>query len=162
MNLTLFKTMEVRRYVPWRQVFRDLGQLRRWIQFQLVVVYGRQTLEIANTAVHPAKAILRIYRSSDPLFTSFYLKMCVLALKRSITSSARFTYAPSKNPLVSLTASGFPRIILPKHRKVIRRGGPRAEALVRVYLTVHLQNYYCSGEAGLFFYILSLLERCFA
>lgn len=39
-------------------------------------------------------------------------------------------------PMVSLTRSGFPRLILSKHRKVIRAGGPRAEGLVKVYLSL--------------------------
>jgi hypothetical protein len=80
-----------------------------------------------------AKNVVRLARGSGLLFTALYLKLCA--------SSLQIAYGGIRTPPgllptpVSLTRSGFPRIIPKHHRQQMRRRDERADLLVKVYLS---------------------------
>jgi len=79
------------------------------------------------------KTVLRLVRKSGGLFVALYLKQCA--------SSLQLAYGGDKTPLsllpvpVSLTRSGYPRIIPRFHRNIIFKRDERADVLVQMYLS---------------------------
>lgn len=80
-----------------------------------------------------AKRIIQLNRKSGPLFTALYLKQCAVSLQQA--------YAGVPGPKVplpfqlSLTRSGYPKIIPSFHRKMIRKKDEKADQLVKIYLS---------------------------
>lgn len=136
----MFKVMEAVKVVQWQRILRNPKQLKRWLQYQAVVVYGKQTFEIAIIASILSRRIFTMYKHNGALFVALYLKQCTLCLKRSLSQyphGCRDGFSPSeKSPPVSLTRSGMPRIILKNHRKVISKINERSFNLVRIYLSL--------------------------
>lgn len=82
---------------------------------------------------HYTKRVLRLYRTSGPLFTALYLKQCGVALQRYYAGNRVGQEAMPVS--VSLTRSGIPRIIPVRHRHCISVRDNRADYLVRLYLS---------------------------
>lgn len=70
-------------------------------------------------------------RKSGWLFASIYCKHAAASLQTAYAGEY-----PIHQPFpISLTRSGYPRIIPAYHRQVIKKGGDRADALVQMYLS---------------------------
>lgn len=79
-----------------------------------------------------AKQVHRLCKKSGLLFTALYLKQCGLSLAKAYAGD----YVPSLLPVpVSLTRSGYPRIIPAYHRRKIIRRDDEADQLVQLYLS---------------------------
>lgn len=77
--------------------------------------------------------MVRIRYKSGPLFLALYLKQCSSSLQRAYAGER------DKNEVlpisVSLTRSGFPRIIPAHHRRLMLARDDRADRLVKCYLS---------------------------
>ncbi|KAG8363190.1 hypothetical protein BUALT_BualtMtG0007500 (mitochondrion) [Buddleja alternifolia] len=79
-----------------------------------------------------AKSVLQIDRKSGWLHLALYLKQCSSSLQKAYGGSV----TPDLSPIpVSLTRSGYPRIIPSFHRRCIYRKDDRADMLVQLYLS---------------------------
>lgn len=98
----------------------------------------RVTKEFSIGAYLVAKQILRLGIKSGWLFVSLYLKQC---------SACLMSFRGSDIPLdrnesvpVNLNKSGLPRIIPSFHRKMILRRDPKADIIIRFYLSIFSIN----------------------
>lgn len=125
-------------YVDWQKILENLPRLVRSFNRMVLVVLGRYTKGWSITAFVLAKAVYRLYKSNGPAYCSAYLKVCNTALLNYLGTDLKLIrHSPIMyKPRCSLTREGLPRIILTKHRKIIRKGGPEAEKVVRLYLTL--------------------------
>lgn len=76
-----------------------------------------------------SKSILDLVSRNGSLSTALYLKQCRVALQMAYGAD-EFTY--SSYP-ISLTRTGYPRIIPTFHRVKIRQGDSHSDSLVRLY-----------------------------
>lgn len=80
-----------------------------------------------------SREVIRLRRKSGALFVALYLKQCASSLQKA--------YGGTKSPPdllpfpVSLTRSGYPRIIPRFHRRMIYRRDDKADILVKIYLS---------------------------
>ena len=79
-----------------------------------------------------AKEVIRLRRKSGLLFTALYLKQCSSALMKAYANDPIVGTSPFP---VSLTRSGYPRIIPAFHRRIIYRKDERSDKVVQLYLT---------------------------
>lgn len=80
-----------------------------------------------------SREVCRLVKKSGYLFTALYLKQCAASLQQAyggVKTPHSFLPVP-----VSLTRSGFPRIISSYHRRLIYRRDDRADTIVQVYLS---------------------------
>lgn len=132
------KLVDVLGATTWRRTFERPRRLSNWInfQFQLGVAIGHRSTEQAMLAQHLAKSFSSVMKHHGPLFLALYLKAAKLSLYKALAGD-RASFKPGgKLVPVSLSRSGFPRLILPVHRKVLLNepGSERANTLVRSYV----------------------------
>jgi len=124
--------------VDWQRILEDPHRLSTSFNRMLLVVLGRYTKGWSITAYTVAKEINRLYKINGFRFVSAYLKVCNTSLLNYLSKD--YDQVPFKPQMYetrcSLTKGGLPRIILTKHRKIIRKGGPEAVSVIRCYLTL--------------------------
>lgn len=100
----------------------------------LLVVADGLTKESCIALYLYAKEVRRLYTKSGPLFTALYLKQC--------SSSLQMAYGGDKRPPerlavpVSLSRSGFPRIIPSFVRHKMYKRDDTADILVKCWLSL--------------------------
>lgn len=124
--------------VNWQKILEDLHHLSTSFNRMLLVVLGRYTKGWSITAFTVAKRVHHLYRKNGARFCSSYLKNASTQLHNYLSYTQEDTpYKPMMyGPRCSTTRRGLPRIILSKHRKIIRECGPDAITTVRCYLTL--------------------------
>lgn len=124
--------------LQWQRILEDSRIMRSILNKMLLMVLDGLTKETCIAAYLFSKQVLRLVRKSGLLFTALYLKQCAASLQ--------VAYAGVKRPHellpvpVSLTRSGYPRIIPAFHRKKIYAKDDRADQLVKVYLSFFSLN----------------------
>lgn len=100
----------------------------------LLVAADSLTKESCIAVYLYAKAVKRLYRKSGGLFLALYLKQCA--------SSLPIAYGGDRRPHdrlpvpVSLTRSGFPRIIPFFIRRQMYKKDEKADMLVKIWLSL--------------------------
>lgn len=137
-NRKYFDRLAAVKCLSWRWVLEDPRRLSKVLAYQLTVVTGHRTKEWGILSLVLAKRICRMKKLCGALHTALYFKQCRLSLMKATGSTVEpVSYYPSaKSPLVSLNRSGLPRIIPSNHRKIIGKDSPRAQYLIRCYLTI--------------------------
>jgi len=124
--------------VQWQRVLEDSRIMVSILNKMLLIVLDGYTKETCIAAYLFSKQVLGLVKKSGLLFTALYLKQCAASLQ--------VAYAGVKRPHellpipVSLTRSGYPRIIPAFHRKMIYAKDDRADLLVKVYLSFFSLN----------------------
>ena len=118
--------------VSWRRVFENTGSLRGFLIRIFLAVTGYVTKEGAICSLFIARRVINL-RKSGLLYTSLYLKQCLVHLQQYYASSSSMVGQPAVR--VSLSRDGLPRIIPKHHRSLIRKRGVRGHYLVRLYLS---------------------------
>lgn len=103
--------------------------------FNKVILIGLDCLskEFCIASYLLIKQIWKWKQKSGWLFTALYLKQCAASLQKAYGGD---TYVPELLPVpVSLTRTGYPRIIPTFHRRLIRRKDDKADRLVQLSLS---------------------------
>jgi len=136
-SMKSFDFRERLEHVDWQRILEDPHRLTTSFNRLSLVVLGRYTKGWSITAHVLAKFIFKLYKKNGPGYCSAYLKNCSTALlnylSRDVSPEPKIPVMYS--PKCSLTRSGIPRFILQNHRKIISKGGPEAEVVVRLYLS---------------------------
>lgn len=98
----------------------------------ILIVYDDLTKESSIVSWLYAKRVIKLVRQSGLLFTALYQKPCSSSLQRAYAGDRPTGCLPVP---VTLTRSGYPRIIPSFHRKLMYKKDERADALVRLYLS---------------------------
>jgi len=124
--------------VDWQKVLEDLHRLVTSFNRMSLVILGRHTKGWSIAAFSLAKTVHTLNKRNGPSFCSAYLKSCHTALLNYLSKDLSTTPVVTQmyEPRCSLTRQGIPRIILSKHRKVIRLGSTESETVARWYLTL--------------------------
>ncbi|DAB41741.1 RNA-dependent RNA polymerase [Azolla filiculoides mitovirus 1] len=128
---------------PWRWLFEKPETLTAYLRYQLWVVHGYRSKEMALLAVYMARKISAMYKNQGPLHMALYLKQCRVSTMRAFGKNRDLrgmeisvSYTPSKKaPLVSLTRDGYPRLLLKRHRSMLRKG-QESPKILRSYNTI--------------------------
>lgn len=132
-NRTLFAVLERLAVSTWRRTFESPQRIKGWLLKTTLVLSGRLSCEIGISAYLFAKEVIRLYRKSGALHCALYLKQCSSSLQ---SAYGGVTHKPGLLPVqVSLTRSGYPRLIPAHHRRMIYRRDAKADMLVRLYLS---------------------------
>jgi len=117
--------------LSWRRALEGPRSLKGYLaKVNLILSFGL-TKERCLCAHWFAKKIIGMSRKSGWLFVSIYCKHAAASLQTAYAGEF-----PIHQPFpISLTRSGYPRIIPAYHRHVIMLGGDRADGLVRMYLS---------------------------
>lgn len=123
--------------VDWQRILEDSRRLANALNRCSLIILGRYTKGWSITAFVLAKAISSLNKKSGPGHSSAYLKVCTTALLNYLSLDATQVKRETLmyEPRCSLTRDGIPRIILSNHRVMIRKGGPEAVEIVRLYLS---------------------------
>lgn len=116
----------------WRSVFEHTGRLKGLFSKVPLIATGRLSVEVGLAMVPFIRKVFHLKRDSGLMFTALYFKQCSVALQRAYSGN-RIDSPASVS--VSLTRSGFPRIIPTRHRHIIQCGNDRSDYLVRLYLS---------------------------
>lgn len=128
---TLFSIILRVTALSWRRALESPRSMKGYLAKISLVLFFSLTKERCLAAHHFAKKILGMGRKSGWLFVSIYCKHAAAALQTAYAGEVQL-YQPFP---ISLTRAGLPRIIPTYHRHVIRRGGSRADDLVKMYLS---------------------------
>lgn len=124
--------------VRWQRVLEDSRIMRSYLQKVNLIIFDDLTKERSIAMYLFSLAVIRLVRKSGMLFTALYLKQCTSCLQKAYGGipqpKARLSV------LVSLTKSGYPRIIPSFHRRLIMEKGPRSGLLVKLYLSAFSIN----------------------
>jgi len=99
----------------------------------LLIILDGLTKEYCIAAFLFSKSTLALVRGSGLLFTALYLKQCSSSLQMAYGGD-KFTHELLPVP-VSLTRSGYPRIIPSFHRRFLYRKDEKADMLVKIFLS---------------------------
>lgn len=133
MNLfSLFKTVERIATKGWRGILESARRVMGLNTRVLLCVFGRLRKGHCLAVYSMSKSIIRLYRSSGPLFTGQYLKHVALVLMWYVGGNV--SERPPFKVLVKTTRSGIPRFIPPQYRKMIRGG--KDPLVIQVVLSV--------------------------
>jgi len=113
--------------LPWQRILSD--SRRGLLTKVMLIIHDGLTKELCIGAYLFSREVIRLRRKSGAL----YLKQCASSLQKA--------YGGTKSPPdllpfpVSLTRSGYPRIIPRFHRRMIYRRDDKADMLVKIYLS---------------------------
>lgn len=100
----------------------------------LIIATDGLTKELCIGAYLVAKQVIQLNRRSGPLFTALYLKQAATCLQQAY---AGVSQSHSLLPVpVSLTRSGYPKIIPSFHRKILMKKDQKADLWVHIYLSL--------------------------
>lgn len=117
--------------LSWRRALESPRSIKGYLSKVNLVLFFSLTKERCLAAHWFAKKIVRMGQKSGWLHASIYCKYASAALQTAYVGEF-----PIHQPFpISLTRSGYPRIIPPYHRKVIAVGDDRADDLVRMYMS---------------------------
>lgn len=117
--------------LSWRRALESPRSLKGYLSKVSLILFFCLTKERCLAAHHFAKKIVGMGRKSGWLHVSIYCKYAAAALQTAYVGKTRI-YQPFP---ISLTRSGYPRIIPAYHRKVIAVGDDRADDLVQMYMS---------------------------
>lgn len=117
--------------VRWQRVLEDSRVLRSFLSKVILILTDGLNKEMCIAAYLFAKQVIYLGRKSGYLHLALYLKQCNTCLMTAYGGVNR--PKGSLSVPVSLTRSGYPRIIPSFHRKMILRKDDRADVLVRLY-----------------------------
>lgn len=115
----------------WRRVLENPRSLKGHLAKVSLILFSNLTKERCLGAHHFAKEIIRMGRRSGWLFVSIYCKYAAVALQSAYVGDVRL-HQPFP---ISLTRSGYPRIIPSYHRHVIMKGDNRSDDIVQMYMS---------------------------
>ncbi|KMZ61076.1 hypothetical protein ZOSMA_54G00050 [Zostera marina] len=118
--------------IEWHRVLKDSGVLRGLLNKIILSTCSQLSTETCIAASLVCKSILALASRGGMLTTAVYLKHCRVALQMSYGADI---FTPLPFP-ISLTRTGYPRIIPSFHRHLIRRRDSRSDVLVRLYMSV--------------------------
>lgn len=116
----------------WRSVFEGTRRLKGLLSRVPLILTGHLSVEVGLAMVLFIKQIQHLRKKSGLLYTALYLKQCSVALQRAYAGNP---IDSSASVSVSLTRSGYPRIIPVRHRHIISCHSDRSDYLVRLYLS---------------------------
>ncbi|GMN74458.1 hypothetical protein TIFTF001_052379, partial [Ficus carica] len=114
----------------WRSVFEGTRRLKGLLSRVPLILTGHLSVEVGLAMVLFIKQIQHLRKKSGLLYTALYLKQCSVALQRAYAGNP---IDSSASVSVSLTRSGYPRIIPVRH--IISCHSDRSDYLVRLYLS---------------------------
>ena len=113
-RLSSFFNVILRQVAPfWRRTFEGPNTILGLLHKATLLVFDGLTKERCIAADLVAKEVYRLRRKSGLLFTALYLKQCSSALQKADAGDPVKGLSPFP---VSLTRSGYPRIIPAFHR----------------------------------------------
>lgn len=129
----LFDKLLALKAIKWYKILEDLGSLKSTFNKVILVITDGLTKELCVGAHLVAKQVVYLNRKSEPLFTALYLKQAAVCLKQAY---AGVPGPKGKLPVpVSLSGSGYPRIIPSFHRTQMLKKDDKADVLVKLYLS---------------------------
>lgn len=129
----LFPALQRTAIVQWQRVLEDSRLLRSYLNKVCLVATDGLTKELCIGAYLFARAVIRIGQKEGWLHAALYCKQCAASLQKA--------YGGDREPHdllpvpVSLTRSGYPRIIPSFHRRMMYKKDDRADQLVQIYLS---------------------------
>ena len=130
--------MHFSRYLVDKSLLRPSNGTRFWIillvSLILIIATGGLTKELCIGAYLVAKQVIQLNRRSGPLFTALYLKQAATCCKQAYAGVSQ-SHSLLPVPL-SLTRSGYPKIIPSFHRKMIMKKDQKADLWVHIYLSL--------------------------
>lgn len=118
--------------IRWQRLLEEPRVMRSYLNKVLLIIQDGLTKETCIGAYLFSKEVHRLVKSSGLLFTALYLKQCASSLQIAYGG----IYTPGLLPVpVSLTRSGYPRIIPSFHRNLIMRKDEKADVLVKIPTT---------------------------
>ena len=133
----LFDKLLSLKTIKWHKILENLGLLVSIYKKRILIIAADGlTKELCIGAYLVAKQViqLNLNRRSGPLFTALYLKQAATCCKQAY---AGVSQSHSLLPVpVSLTRSGYPKIIPSFHRKMIMKKDQKADLLVHIYLSL--------------------------
>jgi len=124
--------------MDWQKTLEGLHRLATSFNRMSLVILGRHTKGWSIAAYSLAKSVYRLNKLGGPAFCSAYLKVSNTAFLNYLSKDLSVSKLDKQmySPRCSLTRQGIPRIILPKHRKILRSGGPESVVVARWYLSL--------------------------
>lgn len=133
-NMKLFDTMLRISPVKWQEVLENFRLMKSICKRMTLLVMDGLTRETCISIHLFAKQVFRLTKRSGLLFCSLYLKQCSSSLATAYGGVKR---AHDLLPVpVSLTRSGYPRLIPKHHRFVMYKHDDRADRMVQFYLSL--------------------------
>lgn len=120
-------------YIKWQRVLEDPRIMRSILQKVLLVILDKLRKEHCISVYLFCKQVRRLVQKSGMLATCLYLKQCSSSLQIAyggVKEKHRLLPVP-----VSLSRSGYPRMIPSFHRLMIYKKDDRADQLVQMYLS---------------------------
>lgn len=128
---TLFHVILRITALSWRRALESSRSLKGHLAKVSLILFFSLTKERCLAAHHFAKKIVGMGRKSGWLHVSIYCKHAAASLQTAYVGEF-----PIHQPFpISLSRSGYPRIIPAYHRHVIMLGGDRADDLVKLYMS---------------------------
>lgn len=128
----LFDTVLRLKRLTWQRLERP-RVLRSILNKVILVLTGGFTKELCIAAYLFSGSVVKLGRKSGWLLVALYLKQAASSLR---TAYGGVKVPPALLPFpISLTRSGYPRIIPSFHRLKIGKGDDEADRLVRMYLS---------------------------
>lgn len=118
--------------LDWRLAFRRLAVIKALAAKISLITFGSLTKERSIAAHIVGKRVVRLIRKSGYLTAALYLKQCAVCLQQAYAGQK----ITSVSTPVSLTRTGYPRIILSYHRRMIRKKDSKSDKLVQWYLSI--------------------------
>lgn len=119
--------------IRWQRVLEDSRLMRSLLNKVILIATDGLTKELCIGAYLFTRTVMRLGRKSGWLHLALYLKQCSSSLQ---TAYGGVKLPPTLLPVpVSLTWSGYPRIIPSFHRRMMYRKDDRADMLVKIYLS---------------------------
>lgn len=106
----------------------------RFLNKVLLLILDGFTKECCIAAFLFSKSVGKLVRGSGYLYTALYLKQATASLMKAYAGDKPREHSTLPLP-ISLNRAGYPTIIPSFHRKMLMRGGSKADVLVKVYLS---------------------------
>jgi hypothetical protein len=130
----LFPSQVLVKPLRWQQIFENLPMMMGILKRMHLIIADGLSKESCIAFYLFCKEVRRLYKRSGALFASLYLKQCGTCL---MTAYGGDRHVPNLLPVpVSLTRSGYPRIIPPFIRRKMYKRDDYADRLVKIWLSV--------------------------
>lgn len=135
MEFKLFETLVRIARLRWQEVFRRPSVIKGLCSKVSLIIFDSLSKEWCVAAHRFCRKLVHLVRKSGLLHTALYLKQCSMSLQVAY-GSVTTPPTPQQLPVpISLTRTGYPRIIPSYHRRMIRKRDDKADRLVQMYLS---------------------------